>query len=122
MLKFNIDGSSPIPVYQQVKRCIILEMISGKLKEGDRLPSIRSLSKILKLNNNTIAKAYYSLDDEGVIEGIRGSGYIVKKQKSKLDNLKQSLLEEEIKQVIEKAFSMGFSKTDILKITERLLS
>lgn len=122
MIKFNIDLASPVPVYQQVKQTIIIDIMANKLSDGDYLPPIRSLAKILKLNPNTVAKVYYNLELEGFIEGRQGSGYQVKCQKSKVDNLKISIIEEEFKGVLAKAFSMGFTKEDIEKLMRRLLN
>ena len=50
MIRLNVDSNSPIPIYQQLKQALILEILSMRLKEGDLLPSIRGLAKILKLN------------------------------------------------------------------------
>lgn len=122
MLKFNIDNASPVPVFQQVKQAIILEIMTTRLREGDRLPSIRTLAKILKLNPSTVAKIYYSLEEEGFIQGRMGSGYVVKAQKSKLDPLKISMIEDEFKAFLEKAFSLGFTKPDIEGLMKRLLN
>lgn len=122
MLKFNIDNTSPVPVYQQVKQAIVLDIMSHRLKDGDQLPSIRSLAKILKLNPNTVAKVYYSLEEEGFIQGRRGSGYRVKAQKMKLDKLKLSIIEDEFKGFLQKAFSLGFTRDDIEALMRRLLS
>ncbi|MCP5103826.1 MAG: GntR family transcriptional regulator [bacterium] len=122
MLKFNIDNASPVPVYRQVKQTIMLDIMAMRLKDGDQLPAIRTLAKILKLNPNTVAKVYYSLEEEGFIQGKRGSGYQVKCQKAKLDNLKRSIIEDELKGFLEKAFSLGFTKDDIENIMRRLLN
>jgi len=122
MIRFNIDNSSPTPAYLQVKQAILVDIMSGRLVDGDRLPSIRELAKILKLNPNTVAKAYYNLEDEGILQGKRGSGYLVKCQKSKLDNLKLGILEDEFKAFLEKAFSIGFNKIDIEALMRRLLN
>jgi GntR family transcriptional regulator len=122
MIRFNIDNASPLPVYLQVRQSILLDVMAGRLADGDRMPSIRELAKILKLNPNTVAKAYYNLEEEGVIQGHRGSGYLVKFQKAKLDNLKRGILEDEFKVFLEKAFSMGFGKKDIEDLMRRLLN
>jgi GntR family transcriptional regulator len=122
MIRFSIDNSSPTPAYLQVKQAILVDIMSGRLVDGDRLPSIRELAKILKLNPNTVAKAYYNLEDEGILQGKRGSGYLVKCQKSKLNNLKLGILEDEFKAFLEKAFSIGFNKTDIEALMRRLLN
>lgn len=122
MIRLTIDNTSPLPVYLQVKQAILLDIMSGRLEDGDRLPSIRELAKILKLNPNTVAKAYYNLEEEGAIEGRRGSGYLVKVQKTKLDKLRLGMLEDVFKNFLEKAFTMGFNRTDIEDLMRRLLS
>ncbi|MCK4764735.1 MAG: GntR family transcriptional regulator [Candidatus Aminicenantes bacterium] len=122
MTRFKIDEASPLPVYQQVKQFIIIDILSGRLKEGDKLPPIRGLAKILRLNPNTVAKVYYNLEDEGFIQGKRGSGYLVKSQKQKLDKIKVSIIEDELKELLKKAFSIGFSKEDIENLMRRLLN
>jgi DNA-binding transcriptional regulator YhcF (GntR family) len=122
VLKFNIDGESPVTVFQQVKQAIMFEIMTTRLREGDRLPSIRNLAKILKLNPSTIARVYSNLEEEGFIHGRVGSGYVVKAQKSKLDPLKITMIEDEFKAFLEKAFSLGFTKTDIEALMSKLLS
>lgn len=122
MIKFNIDNTSPVPVYQQVKQAITLDILALRLKDGDQLPAIRTLAKILKLNPNTVAKVYYSLEEEGFIEGRRGSGYLVKTQKAKVDKLKLSIIEDEFRAFLQRAFSLGFNKGDIEELMRRLLS
>ena len=122
MIKFNINEASPVPLYQQVKQAILLDIVSERLNEGDQLPSIRALAKILKLNPNTVAKVYYTLEEEGFIEGKRGSGYRVKVLKSRIDKLKISIIEAELKNFLEKASCLGFKKKDINKLIGRLLN
>jgi GntR family transcriptional regulator len=122
MVRLNIDPNSPVPIYQQLKRAIILELLAMRLKDGDQLPSIRTLAKILKLNPNTVAKVYYNLEEEGFAESKRGSGFWVKAQKSGLNKLKQSMVEEELKNFLEHAFSLGYSKADIKDLMGRYLN
>lgn len=121
MIGLKIDNISPVPVYQQLKQSIILDIMAGRLQEGDQLPSIRTLAKMLKLNPNTVAKVYYSLEEEGFVQGKRGSGYRIKGQKAKLDKLKVSLMEDELKAFLSRAFSLGFSKEDIEALFRRVL-
>ena len=121
MILFNIDNSSAVPAYQQVKQAVLLDIMAGRLNEGDRIPSIRELAKILKLNPNTVAKAYYNLEDEGYILGRRGSGYVVKSQRTKIDNIKRGMLEDQLKNFLENAFSLGFTKRDIYELMRTLM-
>jgi len=119
MFRTNIDFSSPMPIYRQLIYMIKLEILSGRLNDGDQLPPIRELAKILKLNPNTVAKAYYTLDEEGFIESKRGSGNWVNYKKANLDTLRKRMIEDEFKSFLETVFSLGASLEDIKKLIKR---
>ena len=119
MIRQNIDFGSSVPVYLQVIRAIKLEMLSGRLQSGDQLPPIRELAKILRLNPNTVAKAYYNLEDEGFIESKRGSGNWVNYKNNKLDTLRMGMIEDEVKGFLERAFSIGATIEDVKNLIER---
>ena len=119
MFRTDIDFSSPLPIYRQLIYMIKLEILSGRLNDGDLLPPIRELAKILKLNPNTVAKAYYSLEEEGFITSKRGSGNWVNYKKAKLDNLRKGMIEDEFKNFLETVFSLGASLEDIKNLIKR---
>ena len=73
-----LEFHSGIPVYRQIVNRICSALASGSLKEGDRLPTIRSLHEQLEVNPNTVAKAYRELEIKGVISSERGNGSFVK--------------------------------------------
>jgi GntR family transcriptional regulator len=118
-MNLTIDAKSPLPVYQQVIQAIKLEVLSGGLRDGDLLPSIRDLAKLLKLNPNTVAKAYYALEAEGFCAGRSGSGSRVKAPPGRQDALRRSMLESEFRLFLEKAVALGFSLEDIKQLAER---
>jgi GntR family transcriptional regulator len=119
MIRFSIDSSSSVPVYQQVIQAVKLEILSGRLKTGDQLPPIRELAKILKLNPNTVAKAYYTLEEEGFTEGKRGSGNWVNTKNLKLDSFRRGMLEDEFRLFLDRAFSLGARLEDLKNLMER---
>jgi GntR family transcriptional regulator len=119
MIRFSIDSSSSVPVYQQVIQAIKLEILSGRLKTGDQLPPIRELAKILKLNPNTVAKAYYTLEKEGFTESKRGSGNWVNTKNLKLDSFRRGMLEDEFRLFLDRAFSLGARLEDLKNLMER---
>lgn len=119
-MNLTIDAKSPLPVYQQVIQAIKLDILSGGLSDGDQLPSIRDLAKLLRLNPNTVAKAYYALEAEGFSENRSGSGSRVKVPPGKQDSLRKAMLESELKNFLEKAVSLGFSLEDIKQLLERI--
>jgi len=119
-MNLTIDAKSPLPVYQQVIRAIKLEILSGGMRDGDQLPSIRDLAKLLRLNPNTVAKAYYALEAEGFSENRSGSGSRVRVPPGRRDSLRQAMLENEFKDFLDKAASLGFALEDIKQLLERI--
>lgn len=119
MFRTNIDFSSPLPIYRQLIYLIKMEILSGRLNDGDQLPPIRELAKILKLNPNTVARAYYTLEEEGFVESKRGSGNWVNYKKGKLDSLRKGMIEDEFKGFLERAFSLGASLDDVKNLITR---
>jgi GntR family transcriptional regulator len=119
MFRFQIDFGSPLPMYRQVISLIKMEILAGRLKNGDQLPPIRELAKILKLNPNTVAKAYYNLESEGFVESRRGSGNWVNIKDQKLDGLRRGMIEDEWKSFLDRILSLGARPQDIRKLLER---
>lgn len=66
------------PIYEQIKDKFIELIINNALREGDKLPSVRELASMLTVNPNTISKAYSKLEDDGMIETLKGKGSFVK--------------------------------------------
>ncbi|HEX9045646.1 MAG TPA: GntR family transcriptional regulator, partial [Verrucomicrobiae bacterium] len=75
---FQIDFKSGKPVYLQLADQVRYAAASGALRPGDSLPSIRPLAEELRVNRNTIAKAYTELESQGVIETLPGKGCFLK--------------------------------------------
>ncbi|WP_448517548.1 GntR family transcriptional regulator [Pseudothermotoga sp.] len=75
---FKVDFTSHVPVYKQIKEKLKLLILTGELKPGDFVPSIRTLADDLRVNVNTVARAYRELAMEGVLEPVRGEGYLVR--------------------------------------------
>ena len=69
-----ISNSSSVPIYEQIKEQIIEQIMNDELKEDEMLPSIRSLSKDIKISLMTIKKAYDQLESDGYIVSIAGKG------------------------------------------------
>ena len=74
---FLIDPMSRQPVYEQIIAQVERFVLSGVLKTGDQLPSVRSLSVSLSINPNTIQKAYYDLDCRGILQTVPGKGCFI---------------------------------------------
>jgi GntR family transcriptional regulator len=76
-VSFSLDGSSGVPIYRQIIQQIEYAILSGRMRPGDRLPTIRSLAVELKTNPNTIARAYGELEIRGILTTLVGSGTYV---------------------------------------------
>ena len=73
-MKIIINSSSMVPIYEQIVDQVKAQIISGELKEDDNLPSVRTLSKELRISALTVKKAYDSLEQEGFTVTIHGKG------------------------------------------------
>lgn len=72
------------PIYLQISRQFKEDILAGKLKQGEYLPSIRSLAKDLKISVITTMKAYEQLETEGLVTGVQGKGFYVNAQDSQM--------------------------------------
>lgn len=73
----EIQKNSPVPIYMQIVYDVKEKINFGKLKCGDQLPSVRSISSECDINHNTVLKAYNQLIKEGYVTVLRGEGYYV---------------------------------------------
>jgi GntR family transcriptional regulator len=76
-LHFEVSPGSGEPIYAQIETQIRRSVASGRLKEGDQLPSVRALAEQLTVNPNTVARAYGKLTSEGLVESQPGRGVFV---------------------------------------------
>lgn len=118
-MKLIISNISGVPIYEQIKQQIKSAVMSGDLKEGETLPSLRTLAGELKISVLTVTKAYTELEQEGFVKNIQGRGCFVLGQGSEL-------LKEQLVRKIEKNLSEAISAARIADISEeelhRLLS
>jgi len=121
MFRLNIDPASAVPVYKQAVQAIKAEILSGRLKDGDQLPPIRELAKVIKLHPNTVAKIYSTLEEEGFIESKLGSGNWVKYKNKKIDQLRKMLIEDEFRGFMDRLMGLGATKTEIKEMVEKYL-
>ena len=118
----HINFKSGKPVYLQIVDQIKSMSASGALRAGEALPSIRPLAEALRLNRNTVAKAYTELESLGVIETVPGRGCFLKANQSPLrKEVRRRLLMEEIDQVIVAAHHLQVNDREFIEmIRERM--
>jgi GntR family transcriptional regulator len=118
----QINFKSGMPIYLQIADQIKTAADSGALRPGEALPSIRPLAEELRVNRNTVAKAYSELESQGVIETLPGRGSFLKENQSALrKKVRRELLIEDIDQVIVQAHHLQVPHDEFLElIRERL--
>lgn len=117
-----LNNSSMIPIYEQLMEQIKNEIISGKLKEGEGLPSVRVLSGTLKTSALTVKKAYDRLEEEHFVVTVHGKGTFATSADRQLAvEVRRKAIEDEFAQTIEKAKTAGLSKDEIREIFEILI-
>ena len=113
----QINFKSGMPVYLQIVDQVKAAAASGALQPGEALPSIRPLAEELRLNRNTVAKAYSELESLGVIETLPGKGSFLKENHSPLrKEVRRKLLIEEIDQAIVMAHHLQVPGPEFLEL------
>jgi GntR family transcriptional regulator len=117
-ISFSLDTGSGVPVYRQIINQIENAVVSGRMAVGDRLPTIRSLAVSLKINPNTIAKAYNELEIRGVLQTQVGSGTYIADKKPEAVDVRQKKLREAAERFLQEAGELGAGKDEISKLLE----
>lgn len=113
----QVDPSSTIPVYAQIVEQIKNAVASGLITEGDRLPSIRTLGKELRVNPNTIIRAYKELEIEGIVESKRGQGNFVTSHRSNLtEEVKCEMITKNIDRLLTEAYHLQLDNEKVLEL------
>lgn len=119
----NIDARSSKPIFEQVVDKIKENILMGGLKPGEKMPSIRELSKMLTINPNTVSKAYAELERQKLIETISGKGtFVSANYKPKVDEDRLQKLMATLKDAIIEAKYMGIDKNKINEIIDGIYS
>ena len=118
----QLNFKSGLPVYLQVADQIRAAAASGALRPGEPLPGIRPLAEQLRINRNTVAKAYTELERQGVIETVAGKGCFLKEGNSPLKkSARHDLLRQEIDQAIVAAHHLQVNDADFVALVEKRL-
>lgn len=118
----QINYKSGKPVYLQVVDQIKAAAASGAMQAGEPLPSIRPLAEDLRVNRNTIAKAYTELESQGVIETIPGKGCFLKPNNSPLKKeVRRKLLIDEIDPVVVQAYHLQVPRDEFVELVRERL-
>ena len=117
-----LNHSSMVPIYEQLMEQIKSDIIQSELKEGEALPSVRTLAGELRISALTVKKAYDRLEEEGFVTTVHGKGtYVSASDKQLALEARQKAIEDDFDKVIDRAFSMGMNKEEILEVVKLIL-
>ena len=114
-MKMIISNSSSVPIYEQIKKSIIDQIMNDELQEDEAIPSIRSLAQDIKISVMTIKKAYDELEQEGYIVSIQGKGTFVAPKNTELALEKaQKDIEDHLSKIIDISKNYHIDKEEII--------
>lgn len=118
----KILQSSGVPIYRQIAEQFKEEILAGKRKQGEYLPSIRSLARELKISVITTMKAYEALEEQGLVTAVQGKGFYVNAQDSEmLWEQHQRRVEESLTEAIAAARMAGIGDEELVATLQALL-
>ena len=111
-----------VPIYEQLMEQIKSDIIQSELKEGEALPSVRTLAGELRISALTVKKAYDKLEEEGFVTTVHGKGtYVSDSDKQLALEARQKAIEDDFDKVIDRALSMGMKKEEISEVVKLIL-
>lgn len=119
MFSFEIDETSDIPLWLQLKNRLVFLINSGYFKPGDQLPTVHRAASEFSINYNTVNKVYVSLTQDGYITSIRGRGAFVNDLDSDEEQEQARAVEQVIDDCIVACIDMGLSLQDVEKFMRK---
>ena len=116
-MKMIISNSSSVPIYEQIKKSIINQILEGELNEDELLPSIRVLAGDIKISAMTIKKAYDELEKEGYLKSIQGKGTFVAPKNTELAKEQaQKDIENYIEKIVAISNRFNIDENDVIEM------
>lgn len=120
-MKIIISNSSPDPIYEQVARQIKAAILSGELREGEALPSIRKLAQDLQISVITTKRAYEELEKEGFIDTVEGKGsFVAMQNKELLREKRMKIVEDKLAEAVAEARLLGIARPELQEMLNLL--
>ena len=117
-----LNHSSMVPINEQLMEQIKSDIIQSELKEGEALPSVRTLAGELRISALTVKKSDDKLDEEGFVTTVHGIGtYVSASDKQLALEARQKAIEDDFDKVIDRALSMGMKKEEISEVVKLIL-
>jgi len=110
-LKFQLDFSQPL--YEQLMEQIRSSVAKGEIELGEKIPSVREMAHALKINPNTVMRAYQELERDGLTEKRRGQGTFITSSRERVESFRKELAKKYIDDFLIKMESLGYFWEDI---------
>ena len=118
-MRFHCDTTSRTPIYRQLIDQVRRAVARGTLQPGERLPSVRQLSRELVVNPNTVARAYTELEREGTLLTQQGRGVFVAKPSTDLTKkARRKQLGEQVDRLFVEAVHLGFTADELMQMVQ----
>ena len=117
---FKVDLRSPDPIYHQIQSGIKELIMRGEIKEGETLPSIRDMASFLRVNPNTVVRAYRELETDGLVFARPGMGYLVVQSPQEIRESMKEGIKPMIQEIFTKARKLGMDYHEFLEVAEQL--
>ena len=111
----DLEFDDKMPIYLQIMDRIKMDIVTERLKPKDKLPSIRDMAMNLKVNPNTLQRAYQELERLGIVYTQRGMGTFVGERDNMVDELKQEMAKEVMDAFILRMKHLGFTEQEMMK-------
>ena len=119
-MQIQINFKSGVPVYLQIVEQVKYAAASGAMRAGDALPGIRPLAERVRVNRNTVAKAYAELESQGIVESRPGKGcFLTENHSPYKKQIRQKLLTESIDAAIVQAHHFQIEDEEFLQLTKK---
>ncbi|MFO0789245.1 MAG: GntR family transcriptional regulator [Pirellulales bacterium] len=116
---FHVDARNGLAVYEQIVRQVKFAVAHGAVRSGELVPSVRELARELAINPNTVARAYRQLQDEGVLETVRGTGLAVASTaRRQCQSERTKMIRARLRLVLEEAQRSGLEAEEIVALVE----
>jgi len=115
-LEFRLDPKGGVPYYKQIIIQVEMAIADGRLVSGDQLPTVRSLAVDLKINPNTVARAYNEMEIRGIVNTQQGTGtFISDREVSLTDVERERILSSLVRSFVAQAAAYGLNKNDLME-------
>ncbi|MEJ2303720.1 MAG: GntR family transcriptional regulator [Anaerolineales bacterium] len=121
-MQIELDFRSGIPIYVQIMDQVKHLIATGALRPGDQLPTVRRLAAELRVNFNTVARAYRMLDEAGIISTQHGRGtYLLEESEGASQKLRQQSLEGLTRHYLAEANKLGFTPQEVAEVFDQTI-